>query len=299
MRILIADDSQTNRYFITSVLKKYGHEMFTAENGMDTLLKVGEINPDLVILDILMPEMDGYEVCNFISNNPDTKDIPVIILTSLSQTEDLVKAFAAGAMDFIKKPPSEPELIARVNSALRIKQYHDKLKDLIVKDGLTQLYTHTYFATSLERMMYSCKRYNSELGIVLLDIDDFKQVNDTYGHVAGDNVLRLLAEILQKSIRKSDIAARYGGEEFAILVPHTNLEDTKMTAERLRAEVEKAVIKDKKTDITVTISLGLTMLKQEDEEITDIVIRTDDALYESKRNGKNRVTALLYHEKLL
>lgn len=289
MRILVVDDSKLDQFFIQSILEKHNHEICTATNGFEALVQVAKVMPDIIILDAVMPEMDGYETCRYITHNPVTKGIPVIFVTSLDSVDDLVKAFDAGAMDFVRKPPNELELIARIHSAMRIKQYQDELKVKIIKDGLTGLYTRSYFISILEREFYSIRRYNGELGLVLFDIDDFKKVNDTYGHIAGDRALLRVSKVFLASIRKTDIPSRYGGEEFALIITHTSLDETKHVAERIRKEIQQTVVAERDHTFSVTISSGVTMYSEKDRDYNDMIRRADDALYKAKKKGKNCV----------
>jgi two-component system cell cycle response regulator len=289
MKILVVDDSKVNRLFIQGILEKHNHQMYSATNGFEALVQVAKIMPDVIILDALMPEMDGYETCRFITNNPETRDIPVLFVTSLNTIDDLVKAFEVGAMDFVRKPPNELELMARIHSALRIKQYQDKLKERIIKDGLTDLYTRSYFISTLEREFHSVRRYHGGLGLTLFDIDDFKKINDTYGHIAGDKALLMVSRVFLSNIRKTDIPSRYGGEEFALITTHTSMEDTTNVAERISREIEEARVTEKNHTFSITISCGVTMCQQEDTDYNEIIRRADEALYEAKKHGKNRV----------
>jgi two-component system cell cycle response regulator len=289
MKILVVDDSRVNRLFIQDILEKHDHKTYTATNGFEALVQVAKVMPDVIILDAMMPEMDGYETCRFITNNPDTRDIPVVFVTSLTSIEDLVKAFDSGAMDFVRKPPNELELVARIHSALRIKKYQDKLKERIIKDGLTDLYTHSYFISTLEREFYSVRRYHGGLGLVLFDLDDFKKINDTYGHIAGDRALLMVARIFLSNIRKTDIPSRYGGEEFALITTHTSLDDTTSVAQRIREEIQHTIVSDRSQSFTVTISCGVTMCRKTDTVYNDMIRRADRALYEAKHKGKNCV----------
>ncbi len=288
MKILVVDDNKENRFFMKNVLKDYHHDILLATNGMEALVMVAQFMPDVVILDVMVPEMDGYDTCRFITHNPDTRHIPVIILSGLDRADDLVKAFDAGAMDFIRKPPDAVELIARVQSAIKIKQYQDNLKEMIIKDGMTGLYTHSYFYSVLEREFYSVKRYKGEFGFSLIDIDDFKKVNDTYGHIAGDKILIAVGNILVKGMRNTDIVSRYGGEEFGMITPHTDLNATLEAAERLRIDIERTSIVEQNHNISVTVSVGVTMVNISDNDCNDIIRRADDALYEAKKTGKNK-----------
>jgi len=292
MKILVVDDNKANLLLIKKILKDHHHEILLATNGFEALVQIAQFMPDVVILDVMMPEMDGYDTCRFITRNPDTKHIPVIMLSGLDRPDDLVKAFDAGAMDYIRKPPNAVELVARVHSAIRIKQYQDKLKEMIIKDGKTGLYTHSYFFSVLEREFYSVKRYEGDLGLILCDIDNFKKINDTYGHIAGDTVLVMVANILMDNIRNTDVASRYGGEEFGLIAPHSDLQATFEAAERLRIKVEQASIVENEEHFSVTISAGATLVNTEDRDCSDMIRRADDALYEAKRTGKNKTVVM-------
>lgn len=288
MKILVVDNNKMSRLFIGSVLEDHNHEIYLASNGLDTLVKIAQSMPDLIILDTMLPEMDGYETSRFIISNPDTKHIPIIMLTGMDRAGDLVKIFDAGAMDFIRKPLNKLELIARVNLVIKTKQYHDKLTEMIIKDGLTGLYTRSYFASVLEREFNSVRRYEGDLGLALFDIDDFKKVNDTYGHIAGDKVLLNVSKIFMENIRNTDIASRYGGEELVLLTPHSNIKVTYEIAERLRVMVEQTSIVERDYTFSITISSGVTLVNAEDGDYADMIRRADDALYEAKKMGKNK-----------
>ena len=184
--------------------------------------------PDLILLDVILPGMDGYQICEQLKKTDESKDIPVIMLTSKAEPADKIKGLVLGAVDYVTKPFDAGELIARVNTHLRIKELYEalqeknrQLQELANRDGLTNLFNHRFFHEQLSREMDRVRRYGGTVTCVITDIDFFKKVNDTYGHQTGDSILKEVALILQKGIRESDLAARYGGEEFALILVQT------------------------------------------------------------------------------
>ncbi|MFH1674580.1 MAG: diguanylate cyclase [Pseudomonadota bacterium] len=296
-KILIIDDSKLVREFGISILSKGHHKVSCAPNGHEALEKIYAEKPDLILLDVIMPGMDGYEVCKLLKAGEETHDIPVIMLTSKGETADKIKGLNLGAVDYVTKPFDEGELVARVNTQLRVKELHEalqeknrQLQELANKDGLTSLYNHRYLQEQLLKEMERSKRYNLTLSFILIDIDHFKHVNDTYGHQTGDVILKTLGELLFKIVRESDIAARYGGEEFALILPHTNFTTARETAERLRTTVESYDFEVDNDHLQITISLGIASFPHETIETSkDLVESADKALYMAKKNGRNRV----------
>lgn len=296
-KIFLIDDSKLVREFGISILSKEHHEASCAPNGHEALEKIYEEKPDLILLDVVMPGMDGYEVCKRLKAGEETHDIPVIMLTSKGETADKIKGLNLGAVDYVTKPFDEGELVARVNTQLRVKELHEalqeknrQLQELANKDGLTNLYNHRYLQEQLLKEMERSKRYNLTLSFILIDIDHFKHVNDAYGHQTGDVILKTLGELLFKIVRDSDIAARYGGEEFALILPHTNFTTARETAERLRKTVESYDFEADQNHLQITISLGIASFPNETIETSkDLVESADKALYTAKKNGRNRV----------
>jgi len=296
-RILIVDDSRLIAHVAKTILTKQGHEVILAQDGLAGLQAAKSEHPDLILLDLIMPVMDGYQVCQGLKEEDSTKEIPIIMLTSKAEPADKVKGLELGALDYVVKPFDEGELIARVNIQLRLKQLYEalqeknrQLRELANRDGLTGLYNHRYFHEQLSKDFLRAKRYHESLSCILLDIDYFKKFNDTYGHQTGDIVLSTLGQVIRDSIRDSDFAARYGGEEFALVLYHADRPTAINVAERLRQMVEHCEVRDKDHVLHVTISLGVATFPHEQiSNPKQIVECADKALYKAKENGRNRV----------
>jgi diguanylate cyclase (GGDEF)-like protein len=296
-KILLVDDSKLIMGFGKSILSKEGYEVSYAPNGHEALEMVSLETPDLILLDVVMPGMDGYEVCKRVKADEKARDIPIIMLTSKGETADKIKGLNLGAVDYITKPFDAGELIARVKTQLRVKELHKalqeknrELQELANKDGLTNLYNHRYLQERLIKEIERAKRYNIDLSFVLIDIDHFKHFNDTYGHQTGDVILKTLGLILNKTLRESDMAARYGGEEFALILVHTGSNTAQEAVERLRRTVEAYKFEVDNDHFQVTISLGIASFSQKAiDTAKDLVECADKALYMAKNKGRNRV----------
>jgi diguanylate cyclase (GGDEF)-like protein len=251
-KILVVDDVPVNVQLLTTYLASVGYEVVTARDGHEALAQVAAAQPDLILLDVMMPKLNGFEVCERLKADPMSRIIPVIMVTALNEIEDKIKATESGADDFVSKPFNKLELLTRVKSLLRIKQLHDelsakvreleqareRLRQLAITDGLTGLHNHRYFKEHLEQELYRASRHQSYVSVVMIDIDHFKKFNDTYGHPAGDTILRAMARLLRENIRKIDLAARYGGEEFCLVLVETNKVAAAIAAEKVRRLVE-------------------------------------------------------------
>ncbi len=251
-KILVVDDVPVNVQLLTTYLTSVGYEVVTARDGQEALERVAATLPDLILLDVMMPKLNGFEVCERLKSDSTTRVIPVIMVTALNEIEDKIKATESGADDFVSKPFNKLELLTRVKSLLRIKQLHDelsakvrelelareRLRQLAITDGLTGLYNHRYFKEHLEQELYRASRHQSRVSVVMVDIDHFKKFNDTYGHPAGDATLRAIARLLKENIRKIDLAARYGGEEFCLVLVETPKAAAVIVAEKVRRLVE-------------------------------------------------------------
>jgi two-component system cell cycle response regulator len=296
-KVLIVDDSRLIAHVGKTILKASGHEVLVASDGQAGVETAKAEIPDLILLDVVMPVMDGYEVCRHLKADDRTKEIPIIMLTSKAETADKVKGLQMGALDYVTKPFDEAELVARVNIHLRLKELYEtvqeknrQLQEMANRDGLTGLYNHRFFHEQLAQDFLRARRYHENLSCILLDIDFFKKFNDTHGHQSGDVVLRTLGRLIQESIRDSDLAARYGGEEFALILYHTDAQGGFEVADRLRRTVEENQIHDKGAALHVTISVGIATFP--DEKIGDaktLIECADKALYQAKANGRNRV----------
>ena len=301
MAIMIVDDVPTNIQFLGKILKAEGFKISPASNGRKALEMIPRVKPDLVLMDIMMPGMDGFEVCKRMKDSPDMKDIPVIFLSALNQPEDVVKGFKLGAADYISKPFNTEELLVRVrnhielvNSRKLIVHYMDEvgkqnqqLQQLAISDSLTGLYNHSFSIERLHQEASNARRYGNPLTVMMLDIDYFKNVNDAHGHPFGDEVLKKVTEIIRSNIREGDVAGRYGGEEFLLVLPNTPLDGGLIIAERIRERVENNTWDF--PGLKLTISAGVRQMT--DQDPADLIKQADSNLYMAKEQGRNRVVA--------
>ncbi len=296
-KVLVVDDNNNNLRLLTDILEDEDFEVFTSNSGMPVVDMARNLKPDVVLLDIMMPEMDGFEVCKALKEDNDLRDIPVIMVTAKADSKDLKNALEIGAVDYIKKPIDEVEVIARVQSVLRQKHAKEDLKNKASRDGLTGLFNHALLLELFEKEIKNQERNQWGISFVMLDIDFFKKINDTYGHTSGDAVLKELSEIIAASTRSGDFPGRYGGEEFGIILPHISKEDTFLFCERLRKIIEKHEFLIDFAAIKVSVSIGFYHKTPEDYiNSEDMVKCADEALYRAKQSGRNRVEGNLVKE---
>ena len=304
-KVLVVDDIALNRKLQKTYLREVGYQVVLAEDGIDALRRVREESPDLILLDVMMPKMDGFQVCRHIKNNNRTKFTPVILVTALNEIEAKIKGIEAGADDFISKPFNKLELLARVKSLLRIKHLNKelqskinqlenaqkKLKKLAITDGLTGAFNYRFFKEQLAKELIRADRHKNNVSIVMLDIDYFKNYNDTYGHPAGDTVLRTIAEILNNNVRNIDIAARYGGEEFALILVETDKVSAGIVANKLKQLVEYYKFEHEETQPNgkLTVSMGIATFPENGKSPDELISLADKRLYIAKKEGRNRV----------
>lgn len=288
-KILIVDDSVLIVRILSDILIREGYCVEYATRGSEVLSVAHRFKPDILLLDIVMPDIDGFTVCKQLQNDFECKDIPVIMVTAKKDSEDIKRALELGAFDYIRKPLDEIEVVARVQSALRYKEKQEKLEEMAMKDSLTGVYNHALLIELLEKEYSKAIRKGTSLAYVMIDIDHFKKINDTYGHASGDIVLVELCKLLKETIRESDVIGRYGGEEFGIIFPEINYEDILTLGERLRVAVEKHPFDIGNEEINITISMGIRF-KALDENITpsEMIIRADENLYKAKNSGRNK-----------
>ena len=288
-RVLVIDDSEPIHKLIQARLRPEGLNVTSEMDGESGIERATRETPDLILLDVDMPDLDGFEVCRRLKEHPSTRDIPIIFLTGTNNTDSKVRGLDLGAVDYVTKPFDQVELRARVRAALRTKQLQDILEQQSFLDGLTGLWNRSYLDRRIESEMNIASRYGRPLAIVLGDIDCFKSLNDGYGHMFGDVVLQGVAEALRDGSRSSDIVARYGGEEFAVLVTEAGLRPAVEVAERLRGAVENRTFDIHGETVGVTISLGVACTAEFVGELTpaNLINYADKALYTSKDAGRN------------
>ena len=295
--ILIVDDDADIRQQISEYVALYGYRPSTAADAEEAINLLENKSYDVVITDIKMPGMDGLALTDIIKKEY-TSD--VIVITGYSENHSYEEAVKKGASDFVFKPVRLEELLLRLKRVLRerrLRQHRNqilrKLQKLAITDGLTKLHNsrHFYYAIGLE--IDRSNRYNHPLGLLLLDIDNFKQYNDSYGHLEGDKVLAEIGRTIKSLLRTMDSAYRYGGEEFTIILPETNLAKAETVGQRIRTAINSAqFFPESGKPVSVTISVGVTQYSSK-EEVSAFVQRADKAMYISKQHGKNMVTALL------
>ena len=294
--ILVADDSMVVRAVLRRQLETDGHTVVEAVNGAEAIDACREYHPDVILLDVEMPVLDGHATLERLKADPQLKDIPVVFLTGRVDTADVVNGLRLGAHDYLRKPFEANELMARVSAALRTKWLQDELRtrnaelDRVSRiDMLTNIYNRRHLDEHLRSVISSARRHDRSVGVLLVDIDHFKDVNDEHGHLAGDAVLREVASRLQQAMRTEDALGRWGGEEFLAVLTDTPPEGVRTMAERLRQVIAAAPFTlDDGSQIRVTVSVGHTN-GTEDAEV--LVHRADDALYVAKAEGRNRVAA--------
>ena len=287
--VLAIDDSELIHRLLKTRLQGERLELHNATSSADGLKKAVALNPDVILLDIAMDGMNGFELLEKLKEDPRTRNIAVIFISATSEAMDRVKGLDMGAIDFISKPFDAFELKARVRSALRTQYLVKMLEQKAQLDGLTGLWNRRYFDQRMIQEISEAKRYSRPLSLVLCDIDRFKRLNDQFGHPFGDFVLERVAQILSGG-RTSDIACRYGGEEFGLILSSINIEQGHEVAERLRMAIE-SIVWPGKQDLVVTASFGICDTESVGEETNpEAMLETvDSALYKAKQNGRNRV----------
>lgn len=310
-QILIVDDVPANIKILGELLKDR-YQILVANNAEKALQIAAEKLPDLILMDVMMPGMDGYTGCKILKSQPKTRDIPLIFITALNEQEDIVKGFEAGGQDYISKPFNPAELSLRVQTHLELKSSREslrryalelehknrqlenameKLEKLATIDTLTNLANRRHMLENLHEEAARCQRHGRTFSVAIADIDQFKKINDTYGHNCGDQVLIDFAATLKENVRLSDMVSRWGGEEFLLLFPETELEGAKLACEKIREIVAGSVIRWEDRQIVVTATFGVSH-SETGCDVNEVIKRADDALYQGKRAGRNLVVAL-------
>lgn len=319
--ILVVDDTPANLDLLSNVLAARGYRFRVATNGERALSVARTVHPDLVMLDITMPGMDGYEVCRRLKSEPDTAGIPVIFISALGEALDKVRAFEAGGADYVSKPFQFEEVLARVDNQLQLARLRKKLETrnaelaaknakltdvlgqleaanselarLSTTDALTGIANRRHFHDVFDREWRRCRREGGPISVLMADVDYFKQYNDTYGHQKGDLCLASVASAFRSALQRGgDFVARYGGEELVVVLPMTGAAHARAMAERLCAGVRALAIVHERSAAAphVTISVGVATAEPGAEGTPEtLVSAADDALYRAKRNGRDRV----------
>ena len=304
VRVLVVDDLPDNVEILRARLESRGYEVATASNGQEALDSVHADPPQLILCDVMMPGIDGYEVSRRIKADDKLPFIPIILVTALGETEHIVQGLETGADDYIAKPYHFQELEARVRAMLRIKRLQDeldqknrelevvnrRLKKLSITDGLTELFNHRHVHELLTDEFERSRRTGEPLAVTMIDLDKFKSVNDTYGHPTGDVILYETARILRDTAREIDMPGRYGGEEFIVILPNTAEDEAARFAERVRTTVEEYLYRDEANEIRMTCSSGVASFPWNGVGTPEQLLKAaDEALYVAKESGRNRV----------
>ncbi|TQV73188.1 diguanylate cyclase [Aliikangiella marina] len=283
--VLLVDDVAANIQLVANFLNDQYRIKVATEGKKSLQLAVTEPIPDLILLDIEMPVMDGYEVCRALKQDAETADIPIIFVTAKDDDAEEELGLELGAVDYITKPLRPAIVRARVNAHITLKQQRDQLQKMALIDQLTHLYNRHYLIETAPLKIANAIRHESPLCMVMIDIDFFKSVNDLYGHDKGDKVLQAVAGVIKANTRQGDIAARLGGEEFLLLLDHCDIEAAISKIEFIRNAIEEL----KPEGINVTASFGVTKLMDHDDDFDSFYKRADKAVYLAKDNGRNRI----------
>lgn len=299
-RILLVDDEPTQRLIMARLLKRAGFQVETAANGREALSKIASGDYQLMITDWEMPEMDGIALCSALRNSEDQAYIYIILLTARDSIEHVVTGLQAGADDYLTKPVIEPELIARLNTGKRIvtlerslRTANEENRRLSITDALTGACNRRYLMEQLPREIDRAARYGRQLSVIMCDVDHFKKINDTHGHLIGDEVLKWFVQSMQQSVRASDWVARYGGEEFVIVLPETNVANAGVAAEHLREQISAGPFECKEASFPVTASFGVSGWHErvpQGSTVDALLSKCDTGVYASKAGGRNRVS---------
>jgi diguanylate cyclase (GGDEF)-like protein len=287
----LVDDREENRELLAAILEDEGIRVTSATHGEEGLRLALADPPDTILLDVAMPGIDGFEVCRRLQERPETAFVPVLFVTAqVLDKGSVCKGLAQGAIDYITKPFDPDELAARVRNALRLKEQNDRLRLMALTDPLTGLGNRHIINGRLKSSLARWRRRGEPFGLMIVDVDHFKAVNDTYGHEAGDQVLQRLAELFREMARAEDSVGRLGGEEFVILVDHAHRLEAVQAAERLRRRVSHLAL-PLAGNVSITVSIGV--VSSDDLHVDDTeksaLHHADDALYAAKETGRNRV----------
>jgi len=301
-KILLVEDNEVQAMVAKEFLQKNGCEVFWVQYAAEAIKAALATPPDVILLDLILPDMNGKEVCRWLKGNGETKSIPIIMLTASNSLDDRISGIEAGADDYLTKPYDVGELRAKIYAALRTKALQDELRkknrqlsellrkveELAITDSLTGLFNRRHIETILDREWKRSRRYNQCMTIGFIDIDHFKAVNDAFGHKAGDAVLKEFSDVLRKSLRDVDFTARWGGEEFLAVLPCTDRQQGTKVAARLLNDIASHRFRDTGQH-AITVSIGLASSDLRIDGWEKLIDLADNAMYEAKRDGRNRV----------
>jgi diguanylate cyclase (GGDEF)-like protein len=287
-KILIVEDDRNDLDSLVETLKNEPYELFIAETGEKALQILEDQAIDLAILDILLPDIDGLEICRKIRKHENNAGIPVLFYTTVKTVEQKLIGLEMGATDFLNKDADEKELLLRIRNLLNSKQAIDALVKCSVMDALTNVYNKMYLHHRIEDEIQRSTRYQREFCFAIVDIDHFKQINDKFGYVAGDNILRRLAEIMDGNIRGADILCRWGGDKFGWLLPETELDASYLAVERLRNFVITSQFGTKENAVSITLSSGVSSFRNAQGGTKEIFYQAGEALKKAKSEGRNQ-----------
>ncbi|MFP4581814.1 MAG: diguanylate cyclase [Desulfococcaceae bacterium] len=304
-RVLMVDDNPRNLQVLGAILKREGYELIVAADGRQALNAVRRTRPDLILMDVMMPVMDGFEACRRIKCEAEGREIPLIFLTARNETDDLLQGFEAGAVDYVTKPFNQAELLARVRTHIDLRRSrmaletayaelaaaHRQLELAARTDPLTGLFNRREMMERITAEVGRFQRNGAVFSLAIADIDEFKPFNDRYGHACGDRVLCAVAERMRDRIRRQDVVGRWGGEEFLVLLPDTDLEGAAAAAENLRQAVRSTGCRWAGEELSVTVTIGVSEF-QADMDADACLRVADNRLYAGKAAGKNRVVGV-------
>lgn len=296
-RALVVDDDTVTREFLAGLLRAHGLTVETLDRGAAAVERTRRGDVDLVLLDVVMPGVNGVEACRMIKSVMGETFVPVLLVTAKSDTASRIEGLRIGADDYVCKPFDERELLARIDAMLRIKHLHDqvqtaksRLEELAVRDELTGLYNFRYLHTRLHEEFKRAERYREPLAAAMIDVDSFKSFNDDYGHDVGDSVIRQVSERIKDALREIDVVARYGGDEFLLILPSTHFSGALTVADRTWRSVSETPFQVGDRSLSVTISIGVALYPSRDVTSKDSLLKAADAaLYQAKNDGRNRI----------
>jgi len=302
IRILVVDDTPANLEIAVKILEQEHYDLYIADSGSSALELIEKIDFDLILMDIMMPTMDGFETYTLIKEHEKNKDLPIIFLTAKVDIDSVVKGFELGAVDYIRKPFNGLELKARVRNHVELKKIREEaeqknkslleayetLEIIATTDPLTTLLNRREMLKRMEYERVNFERNQLPFSIIIADIDFFKKVNDTYGHDCGDHVLASVADILKENARKQDSISRWGGEEFLLMLPETDSNGAAILAEKLRIKIGESIFSTDTAEVKITMTFGISVFKG-NEALDKLISKADVALYQGKESGRNRV----------